>query len=150
MICSSSLVPSVRVVRLCVSPRWNSAEPCMPQQAHLDRDRADLPQPASIETLAVCQDHLAHLAILEVMQDRLDRVCLIRVLLGQGRDHFGLHCGGALCALFLEERGHGQLAGAGSTEGFHVRVQGRGTFAGGGLTLFAPTSFARAVWIVHI
>ena len=71
MICSSSFVPSVRVVRLCVSPRWKSADPCVrgrrPTSMVIGRISV---QPAAVEPLALAEDHLAHRVVLHVVEHR--------------------------------------------------------------------------------
>jgi hypothetical protein len=54
-------VPSVAVTSACVSPRVNSAEPCVRgQDADLDRDRADLVELAAVEPLAALERLVAH------------------------------------------------------------------------------------------
>ncbi len=74
------------MVRLCVSPRWNSAEPWVRgKQADLAGDGTDVLHAASVEPLAFGEDHLPHLAVFNVVHNLLHElhVLLEEVRLGE-------------------------------------------------------------------
>jgi hypothetical protein len=90
--CTSLCVPSVAVPSACVCPRVNSAEPCVPRQhPHLDGDRAHRVGVAAVAAHALAQDHLAHRALLDVLE-HLAGVLVGGLELGRELlDHLGLH-----------------------------------------------------------
>jgi hypothetical protein len=100
--CSSCGVPSVTTPSDCVCPRVKSAEPCARGSSpSLDRDRADVVEPAAVGADALAQDHLAHLALLDLLEDRADVAAGLRELLGELLGVISVRIASARAALVL-------------------------------------------------
>ena len=90
--CWSSAVPSVAVTSACVSPRVNTAEPCVARQhADFDRDRADLVELAAVEPLAALEDLVAQDLLLQLLEDRLGFDLPLDLAFGQAGDQVCEH-----------------------------------------------------------